>query len=157
MEMVLAIAVNLQRKSRSGKKKMMSLSADRSGPVSAVRVWSGRVISGLMVAFFLLDGVLHLMKPAPVVEAFGRLGLPVGLSVRLGALELVLVVLYLAPGTAVFGAILLTGYLGGAVAIHLRAGSSAFETVFPAILGAAFWLGLFLRRGPGWVSAFFGR
>ena len=110
-----------------------------------------------MVAFFLLDGVLHLMKPAPVVEAFGRLGLPVGLSVGLGALELVLVVLYLVPGTAVFGAILLTGYLGGAVAIHLRAGSSAFECFFPVILGAAFWLGLFLRRGAGWVSAFFGR
>jgi len=136
---------------------MMTLSDGRSGPVSAVRVWSGRVISGLMVAFFLLDGVLHLMKPAPVVEAFGRLGLPVGLSMGLGVLELVLVVLYLAPATAVVGAILLTGYLGGAVAIHLRAGSSAFECLFPVILGAAFWLGLFLRRGSGWVSALFGR
>jgi hypothetical protein len=137
-------------------RNVMTLSDNRSGSVSAVRVWSGRVISGIMVAFFLLDGVLHLMKPAPVLEAFGRLGLPAGLSVGLGVLELVLLVLYLVPTTAVSGAILLTGYLGGAVAIHLRAGSSAFETAFPVILGAAFWLGLFLRRGPGWVSALFG-
>jgi hypothetical protein len=100
---------------------------------------------------------LHLMKPAPVIEAFNRLGLPVGLSTGLGVLELVLVILYLVPMTAVSGAILLTGYLGGAVAIQLRAGSSAFETVFPVILGVGFWLGLFLRSRPGWVSALFGR
>ena len=135
----------------------MTPTDNQSGSVSAARVWSGRVISGIMAAFFLLDGVLHLMKPAPVIEAFNRLGLPVGLSAGLGVLELVLVVLNLVPGAAVIGAILLTGYLGGAVAIHLRAGSSVFETVFPVILGVGFWLGFFLRRRPGWVSALFGR
>jgi len=134
----------------------MTFSDNRSQPISAVRVWSGRVVSGIMVVFFLMDAVLHLMKPAPVIEAFHRLNVPVGLSTGLGVLELVLVMLYLVPMTAVSGAILLTGYLGGAVAIQLRAGSSAFETVFPAILGVGFWLGLFLRRRSEWVSAFFG-
>jgi hypothetical protein len=134
----------------------MNLSDNQFRPISAARLWSGRVVSGLMFLFLLADAAAHVMKPAPVIEAFDRLGLPVGVSVGLGVLMLALLVLYLVPRTAVLGAILLTGYLGGAVAIHLRAGSSAFETVFPVILGTAFWFGLFLRRGSGWVSGFFG-
>jgi len=123
----------------------MQASADfRSGSKRAI--WAGRIISGVVVLFLVLDAILHLAKPAPVVEAFQRLGIPQSLSVGLGVLELVCLALYLIPRTAPIGAVLLTGYLGGAIAIHMRAGSSWFETVvFPAIVAAMIWGGLILR------------
>jgi DoxX-like protein len=93
---------------------------------------------------FLFDSVAHLMKPAPVVEAFAQLGYPLSASVKIGVVLLVSVVIYLIPKTAVLGAVLLTGYLGGAVATHVRAGSTLFETVFPVIFGGLVWLGIFL-------------
>ena len=83
--------------------------------------------------------------------------MPVRLSAGLGVLQLVLLALYLTPSTAVLGAILLTGYLGGAIAIHLRAGLGIFPIVFPLIIGAGFWIGLYLRRGPLCVSFISGR
>ena len=107
--------------------------------------WTGRVLSALAVAFMAFDGVLHILKPAPVVQAFARLGYPLGASVGLGILELVFTVLYVIPRTAVLGAVLLTAYLGGAVATQLRAGSGLFETIFPVIVGAIVWGGLGLR------------
>ena len=91
------------------------------------------------------DGVIHVLKPAPVVEAFARLGYPLGASVGLGILEIVFTALYVIPRTAVLGAVLLTAYLGGAVATQLRAGSGWFETIFPVIVGAIIWGGLALR------------
>ena len=74
-------------------------------------LWAGRVISWFFSLMFLFDSVLHLMKPAPVVEAFTRLGYPLSTSVEIGVLLLVSVVIYLIPKTAVLGTILLTGYL----------------------------------------------
>ena len=109
-------------------------------------LWTGRAISWFFSLMFLFDGVAHLMKPAPVAEAFARLGYPLSTSVEIGVLLLVSVVVYLIPKTAVLGAILLTGYLGGAVATHVRAGSTLFETVFPVIFGGLVWLGIFLRE-----------
>ena len=108
-------------------------------------LWTGRVLSGLMALFFVLDGVGHLMKPAPVAEAFARLGYPLSASVGIGVLALICTALYVTPRTSVLGAILLTGYLGGAVSTHVRAGSTLFETIFPVILGVLVWAGIFVR------------
>jgi hypothetical protein len=113
--------------------------------VSKGMLWTGRVLSGLMALFFVLDGVGHLMKPAPVVDAFARLGYPLSTSVGIGLLLLICTAIYVTPKTSVLGAILLTGYLGGAISTHVRAGSSLFETMFPVILGLLVWAGLFVR------------
>jgi hypothetical protein len=108
-------------------------------------LWTGRVISGLAGLMFAFDGVAHLMKPAPVVEAFARLGYPLSASVGIGILLLVCTAIYVTPKTWVLGAILLTGYLGGAISTHVRAGSSTFETIFPVIFGVLVWVGIYLR------------
>jgi hypothetical protein len=108
-------------------------------------LWTGRVLSGLMALFFVLDGVGHLMKPAPVVEAFARLGYPLSASVGIGLLALICTAIYVTPRTSVLGAVLLTGYMGGAVSTHVRAGSSLFETIFPVIFGVLIWMGIFMR------------
>jgi hypothetical protein len=108
-------------------------------------LWTGRVLSWLMALFFVLDGVGHLMKPAPVVEAFARLGYPLSASVGIGLLALICTAIYVTPRTSVLGAVLLTGYMGGAVSTHVRAGSSLFETIFPVIFGVLIWMGIFMR------------
>lgn len=109
-------------------------------------IWAGRILSGLVVLFLLLDAVIHLANPAPVIEASKRLGIPLNRSLAIGILELVCIAVYLIPRTAVVGAVLLTGYLGGAIAIHMRAGSSFFEmVVFPVLVAAMVWGGLLLR------------
>jgi DoxX-like family len=109
-------------------------------------LWAGKIISTLSLLFLGLDAILHLATPAPVVEAFARLGIPLSLSAPIGAIELACVALYAIPRTAVLGAVLLTGYLGGAVAIHVRAGSSLFETIFPVIVATLVWTGVFFRE-----------
>jgi DoxX-like family len=111
----------------------------------AARVWAGNIISGLGVLFMLMDGAMHLMAPAPVVEAFHQLGFPLSLAVPLGIVELFCVAVYVFPRTSVLGAVLLTGYLGGAVASHVRVGDPVFPVVFPVIIGILFWGGLYLR------------
>jgi hypothetical protein len=108
-------------------------------------LWTGRILTGLMALFFVFDGVGHLMKPAPVVEAFARLGYPLSASVQIGVLALICTAIYVTPISSVLGAILLTAYLGGAVSTHLRAGSTLFEMIFPVILGALVWAGIFVR------------
>jgi hypothetical protein len=107
-------------------------------------VWPGRIVSALAVLFLLLDGITHLMKPAPVAEAFVRLGFPLSLSLDLGVVELICVAVYVIPRTSILGAILLTGYLGGAVASHLRVRDPLFDTIFPILVGALVWGGLYL-------------
>lgn len=107
--------------------------------------WTGRIISGLAVLFLLFDGVIKLINIQPVVDSSIQLGLPVDLAPRVGILLLVCLAVYLIPQTAVLGAILLTGYLGGAIAIQARSGAELFSLVFPLIIGALLWGGLFLR------------
>ena len=107
-------------------------------------LWIGRIVSALSMLFLVMDGVTHLIKPAPVAEAFNRLGFPLSLSVELGIIELVCVVVYAIPRTSILGAILLTGYLGGAVATHLRVLDPVFDTTFPIMIGALLWAGLYL-------------
>ena len=113
---------------------------------SKKRVWVGRVLSGLVVLFLIPDGIVKFIKPAPVVEAFAHVGWPLSLANVLGTLLLVCIGLYAIPRTSILGAILLTGYLGGAVATHLRAGDPLFSHIlFPTYLGVLLWLGLYLR------------
>jgi hypothetical protein len=107
-------------------------------------LWIGRIVSALAVLFLVMDGVTHLIKPAPVADAFNRLGFPLSLSVELGIIELACVVVYAIPRTSILGAILLTGYLGGAVATHLRVLDPVFDTTFPILIGALVWGGLYL-------------
>jgi hypothetical protein len=114
-------------------------------PTASWQVWMGRVLSALAVLFLLFDAAGKFMKPAQVVQAFDRLGLPMPLSPSIGVLLTLSTVLYAIPRTAVLGAVLLTAYLGGAVAIHMRAGSTTFETVFPVMFGVLVWAGIYLR------------
>jgi len=105
----------------------------------------GYVLSGLPVIFLLLDSVMKLFKPAFVVDATTKLGYHESTIVPLGIVLVVCTLIYLFPATSVRGAILLTGYLGGAVATHVRMAEGAFPIVFPVILGAFVWGGLYLR------------
>ena len=113
--------------------------------VSKKNLWAGRIVSGLPALFLLLDGGAKLVKPAAVVEATTKLGYPVSLIVPIGIVLIVCTILYLIPATSVLGAILTTGYLGGAVATHVRVNEAIFPMVFPIILGALLWLGLYLN------------
>lgn len=117
-------------------------------PASNWAVWTGRVLSGLAIAFLLVDGAMKLVPLDVVVETTERLGIPGSLARTLGVLTLVSTILYAIPRTAVLGAILLTGYLGGAMAIHLRVGSPVFtHLLFGLYLGLMVWGGLYLRDG----------
>jgi hypothetical protein len=109
------------------------------------QVWTGRALSTLAVLFLLSDAAGKFMMPVQVVQACQRLGFPVNLSPTLGVLLTLSTLLYAIPRTAVLGAVLLTGYLGRAIAINLRAGSPLFETVFPALFAIIFWAGIYLR------------
>jgi hypothetical protein len=107
--------------------------------------WIGRILSGAGALLLLFDGVMKLVKPDVVVEGTVRLGYPESVITGLGIVVLSCTVLYLIPRTAVLGAILLTGYLGGAVATHVRAEEGWFPILFPVVFGAILWGGLYLR------------
>jgi hypothetical protein len=109
------------------------------------RLLAGRIVSALAVLFLLFDSVGHLIVPAAVADAFNRLGYPLKLGPVIGILELICIVIYVVPRTFVLGAILLTGYLGGAVSANLRVDDPLFETLFPVIIGALIWAGIWLR------------
>jgi hypothetical protein len=112
---------------------------------SKALVWTGRGLSGLAAAFMLLDAVMKLVKPEFVVKATVALGYAESVIVGLGVILAASTLLYLIPRTAILGAILLTGYLGGASASHLRAGDGWFAILFPVVFGVLSWGGLWLR------------
>lgn len=120
-------------------------SATYVGSDSKRMLWAGYILSALAVLFLLLDGAIKVLRLAPAVEATTQLGYPESAVFGIGLVLLVCIALYVFPRTSVLGAILLTGYLGGAIATHVRAGSDLFPLIFPAILGAMLWGGLFLR------------
>jgi uncharacterized protein YjeT (DUF2065 family) len=124
---------------------MLVQSDIQTAPVSRKRLWAGRIISALPALFLIFDGIMKLVKPAPVVEATVRLGYPESVIVGMGIVLLACTVLYLIPRTAILGAILLTGYLGGAVATHVRVGEGLFPVLFPVVFGALLWGCLWLR------------
>ena len=107
--------------------------------------WTGYLMTILTSLFLLLDGVMKLFKPRFVVEATMQLGYQESAILPIGIALVVCTVLYLLPITSVLGAILLTGYLGGAVATHVRAGQGAFPVIFPVIIGVLIWGGLYFR------------
>ena len=106
-------------------------------------LWTGRVISALVILFLLLDSGGKLARFTPYLEGTVKVGYPVGLVVPLGIVLLICTVVYAIPHASVLGAILLTGYLGGATATHVRVGQPFW---FPVIMGVLVWAGLFLRE-----------
>lgn len=114
---------------------------------SAKQLWIGRILSTLAVLFLLFDTVIKLMQIEPVKASFARLGYPTSVALGIGALELACLTLYLVRRTSVLGAVVLTGYLGGAVATHLRVGDPLLtHTLFPVYIGTLVWSGLALRN-----------
>ena len=110
------------------------------------RPWAGIIVSALPALFLLVDAVGKLLKPEPVVSGTLELSYSENVIVPLGITLLISVILYAVPVTSVLGAILLTGYLGGAVATHVRVGNPlATHVLFPIYIGVLLWLGLYLR------------
>jgi hypothetical protein len=108
--------------------------------------WGGRVLSGLALLFLLFDAIAKLTLAAPAVKGTQELGYQVSSIRSIGILQLILVALYAYPRTAILGAILWTGYLGGAVATHVRVGNPLLSHVlFPTYVAAILWVGLWLR------------
>jgi hypothetical protein len=131
---------------------MQATAIQMNAPVvatSSKALWTGRILSGLVAFFLLVDAGFKLIRPlpAPAVEAFEKLGYPVEFAAGIGVLLLACVAVYLIPRTSILGAILLTGYLGGAVASHVRVGDPWFShALFPVYVGLLVWGGLYLRE-----------
>jgi len=106
-------------------------------------IWAGRAVSILVALAFAFSAVMKLIVVSDVVKGMSHLGLPESLIRPLGVIELLCVVVYLVPQTAVLGAILFTGYVGGTIITHLRVGEPVYLNI---ILGLLIWLGLYLRR-----------
>ena len=119
-----------------------------TSPPSKSALWTGRILSGLVIAFLIFDAVIKLVPLSPVTETLRELGFtPTDMLARtFGVLTLVCTLLYALPRTSLLGAVLLTGYLGGAIAIHVRADSPVFtHLLFGVYLGVLLWAGLLLR------------
>jgi hypothetical protein len=112
-------------------------------PVSKKMLWTGRVISAIPVLLMLFSASLKLLKAAPVVQGMPRYGYPESQIVIIGVLEFLSCVIYLIPNTAVLGAILMTGYLGGATATNFRVSDPSY--ILTVLLGVFVWGGLFFR------------
>jgi DoxX-like family len=116
--------------------------------VSTRQLWLGRTLTAIAVLFLLFDASLKLLNLAPAVEATKQLGYPASVVVPLGIVQVICLVAYLTPRTSVLGAVLWTGYLGGAVATHVRLLNPLFSHVlFPVYIAALLWGGLWLRDG----------
>ncbi|MDZ4818552.1 MAG: DoxX family protein [Planctomycetota bacterium] len=113
--------------------------------ISPARLWTGRVLSWLPAAMLLASAAMNLVKPEDIVKQTVAMGYSEEVMVPLGIVLLISVLLYLYPRTAVLGAILLTGYLGGAVNTHVHHGDGIGQILLPAVVGAVLWLGLVLR------------
>ncbi len=111
-------------------------------PVSKAARWTGYIMSALPVLMLVMSATMKFLKPPDVLEGFEHLGYPVSLAIPLGIVELGCTILYVIPQTSVLGAILLTAYLGGATATHVRVEEAFF---IPIVLGILIWGGLFLR------------
>jgi len=116
-------------------------------PVNAVSnkaLWAGRIVSAVPVLLMGIGGIFMLIDPAPMLKTFSELGYSAHLVRPIACVEVVCVLIYMIPRTAILGAILLTGYLGGATATHVRAGQPFY---LPVAVGVLVWLGLYLRDG----------
>jgi hypothetical protein len=127
---------------------MIMAMTGQMGTVSNKALWTGRVFSGLVVLFLIFDFGIKLVPLDVVIQSLAELGYPatLGMARGLGVLLMICTVLYVIPQTSILGAILLTGYLGGAIATHLRIGSPIFShLLFGVYLGLLIWGGLYLR------------
>ena len=114
--------------------------------MTSTRTWAGRIITGLVTAFLLFDGGFKVVYPGPAVAATAQLGYPEHLILPIGVIELACLAVYLIPQTSALGAVLLTGFLGGAISTHFRVGDPLLGfTLFPLYVGAFVWAGVFLR------------
>lgn len=114
--------------------------------MASTRKWTGRILTGVVAAFLLVDGGVKVLAPAFAAANSGQLGIPVQLILPIGIIELACLAAYLIPQTSALGALLLTGFLGGAIATHLRVGDPLLGyTLFPIYVAALLWAGLFLR------------
>ena len=120
--------------------------ASQAVRLSKTSLWAGRILSGLVVLFMVSDGAIKVLRLPTAIEGTLSLGYPVSVVFPLGIIVMVCILLYVIPQSSVLGAILLTAYLGGAVATHVRVGNPLFSHVlFPTYVGVLAWLGLFLR------------
>ena len=109
-------------------------------------LWTGRIMTGLVAAFLAFDAIIKLVNIQPVIESAKQLGYPPSSVLTMGLLLLGSLIVYLIPRTALIGAVLLTGYLGGAIATHVRVENPLFShTLFPTYVAALIWGGLYLR------------
>lgn len=108
-------------------------------------VWGGRVLSALIVPPMVMGAIMSFRLPPDIAKNFEAMGWPTSVAATIGVLNLASLALFLVPQTAVLGAILLTGYFGGAVATHLRVGEDA-KCIVPVVFGVIVWLGIFLRE-----------
>ena len=114
--------------------------------VSRPKLWTGAVIGALVVVFLIFDGITKVMQIDAVKEASVQLGLPGSVTPAIGVVLLICTAIYVIPATRILGAILLTGYLGGAIAIHVRAENGAFPVIFAATFAVLLWVALVLRE-----------
>ncbi len=129
---------------------MNAVSLDVPAPFASAApirsVWAGRVVSGLVVAFLAFDAAMKVLQVPMAIEGTVQLGYPAGVILPLGVVQLLLLALYLIPRTAPLGAVLWTGYLGGAIATHVRLGNPlSSHVLFPTYVAAFLWVGLWLR------------
>lgn len=116
-----------------------------AAPSTVGTIWLGRAMSGLAALFILVDGAMKVIQPSQVVKSMAELGFTERATTGIGILAIACVAIYLYPRTAMVGAVLLTGFLGGAIAAQVRIDAGLFPIVFPAIMGALLWAGLYLR------------
>ena len=114
--------------------------------ISRKQQWAGRIVSAVPVLFLLMDGAMKLFKPSFVVKATTELGFPESTIVGIGIVLLASVALHLVPRTSFLGALLITAYLGGAVASKVRVGAPVFDITFALIVAALLWGGFWLRQ-----------
>lgn len=116
-------------------------------PTSKFALWAGRIITALVVLFLLFDCTIKLLNLRMAIDGTVILGYQASVVVPLGILQLICLLIYLIPQTSVLGAILWTGYLGGAIATHVRLENPLFTHIlFPVYLGLMIWGGLYLRN-----------
>jgi hypothetical protein len=120
--------------------------ATMAAPPSKAVLWTGRALSTIPVLFLVLDGAMKVAQVKPVLEVSEKMGIPLNVIPGLGILLIAITLVYAIPRTSVLGAVLLTGYLGGAVSAHVRVNDPAFPTIFPCLIAGLIWGGLLLRE-----------
>jgi DoxX-like family len=127
---------------RPGMEATLNRPAEPRARAETIRIWSARILGALVTVFLLVDGAGKVLRLAPYVEGTAKVGYPATCLVPLGMVLVASTILYAIPRTAVLGAVLLTGYLGGATATHVRMGQPFY---FPVVFGALVWACLYLR------------